>query len=231
MTCYGIDASHHNTLSQAKLTSARQAGALWFTHKASESDNFHDPNFGNAISWAVTAGLYVGAYHVIRTNPSAAIQGQFFLDAIAAHYDWTHDPNFIFQVDLEKWPTDSVTAAQGIALAQWLLTNTGRKSVFLYASKGQYGESLTASPVKLWNARYPNCPTPPCPAGAFNQVYANAGGDGGSGWASYSGQVPIFWQYTDNASFGSLTGVDASAYRGSAKDFADLVSSGVHPCQ
>jgi GH25 family lysozyme M1 (1,4-beta-N-acetylmuramidase) len=230
--CFGIDASHYNTLSQAGLNSAKAAGATWFTHKASEGNNFLDPNFATAIAWARNAGFVVGAYHVVRSSPSVATQGAYFLNAITnAGYNWQADPNFIFQVDLEKWSYDAVPATMGIQLAQWLLDNTGRKAVFLYASKGEYGNTLIGAPVKLWNANYPtyNSSAGSCPSESYTASYAHSGADAGPGWITYSNQMPVFWQYSDNATFGSLNGLDASAFRGTVDQFMALINTPVAP--
>jgi GH25 family lysozyme M1 (1,4-beta-N-acetylmuramidase) len=223
--CFGIDASHYQSLSQDGLRSAKAAGCVWFTHKASEGTSMTDDDFGSAINWAKNAELWVGSYHVVRSSPSIDSQGNYFLNAISRHYDWRADPAFIFQVDLEKWSYDAVPGSLGVQFAQWLLDNTGSQTVFLYASKGQYGNEVNNSPVRLWNANYPTWQGNGCPSEPYDVSYNHSGGDSGPGWASYSGQTPTFWQYSDNASFGGVYGVDANAFKGTEADFAALIGA------
>ena len=52
--------------------------------------------------------------------------------------------------------------------------------------------------------------------------------DTGPGWAPYGGVTPVQWQYTDAAAFGG-TRVDFNAFKGSAAEWAALISGAGMP--
>jgi hypothetical protein len=127
---------------------------------------------------------------------------------------WRTFPGWFWQVDLERWPNDSVPASVGIDFARQLRARTGRWTI-LYASKGQYGDSLGGWDGPLWNANYGANPT-----GGFQAVYP---GDGSSRWGAYSGKVPTFLQYGSNATIAGLSTCDANAFRGSVGQLRALI--------
>jgi hypothetical protein len=108
-----------------------------------------------------------------------------------------------------------VTAQTGIAFAAALKAAAG-KPVVVYASKGQYGQGIPGD-LPLWNAAYPSVR-----GGDFRQLYAQAGGDSGTGWTRYSNRTPVFWQYSSSATIGSQAACDANAFRGSLADLLAL---------
>lgn len=226
MTLYGWDASHYDgLLSTAVLARARAEGISFFTHKIAEgtSNTERRPGGGDyddtALAAARDAGIeFLGGYHVVRSAPSVAVQ----VDALVAFADagepwWRGFPGWFWQVDLEHWPGDPVSAATGIAFGQLLRQRTG-KTVVMYASKGQYGDQLTGWGGPLWNANYPSSRQ-----AGFVSLYP---GDNGIGWARYSGQAPVFWQYASSATIAGLTTCDANAFRGGVQQLRALIESG-----
>lgn len=209
MTTFGIDCSDFDW-SRGPMDVAAMArdGIQFLTHKATEGTGLRHIHYGAALTRAHDAGIPVlGAYHVVRSLGALSSQVQAFTDYLDEATPWwrTH-PNFFLQVDLERWPYDDVAASTGTAFADLLATTTG-KTVVIYASKGQYGNSLGGS-RPLWNAAYPGG------SGHYRELYAAAGGDAGRGWLPYSGRWPAFWQYSSSATIGSQPSCDANAFRG-----------------
>jgi hypothetical protein len=135
-----------------------------------------------------------------------------YLDQVAPW--WRTFPGFFMQVDLELWPYDQVSAATGKAFASALVA-AQPKRVITYASRGQYGNSLTGIITPLWNAAYGNDP-----AVHYPLAYP---GDGSSNWAPYSGWTPVMWQYGSQTRIGTQPTCDCSAYRGSLDDLRTLI--------
>jgi GH25 family lysozyme M1 (1,4-beta-N-acetylmuramidase) len=220
MTIYGWDASDYDYgRGHMDIAAARRDGIDFFTFKATESNNVKHTHYGQAMNAAKAAGIpFLGAYHVVRSGPSSAAQVDYMLAYVNQATPWWGTfSGWFFQVDLEKWPYDAVSGGKGEEFADLLEQRTGRKAI-IYASKGQYGESLRGTSHPLWNANYGSNA-----AQGFKQLYANRGGDGGAGWSSYSGVTPKIWQYGSNAIIGSQHTCDANAFKGSTSDFAAMI--------
>jgi GH25 family lysozyme M1 (1,4-beta-N-acetylmuramidase) len=218
MTVFGIDCSHYD-MSRGPMDFAAmyRDGIRFVTSKATEGDSYQDPHFATCLTNAHAAGIPVlGAYHVVRSGPSIASQVTY----LTAYLDhtipwWRTHPNFMIQVDLERWPQDNVSAATGCAFADAARHATG-KYVIVYASKGQYGNSIPAG-CDIWNANYPSSR-----AAHYSALYP---GDNGVGWNAYSGRTPVIWQYSSTATIGSQPGCDANAYRGTLDQLLALTSN------
>jgi GH25 family lysozyme M1 (1,4-beta-N-acetylmuramidase) len=208
------------------LNAAKADGITAFTHKATEGTSVKHNHTGEALSRALNAGFeFIGAYHVVRSiNVSAQVDYFLsYLDQVAPW--WRAFPGFFMQVDLELWPYDQVSASTGMAFASALVA-AQPKRVITYASRGQYGNSLTGIITPLWNAAYGSDP-----AVHYPLAYP---GDGSSNWAPYSGWTPVLWQYGSRTIIGTQPNCDASAYRGSLDDLRVLIkganmSSEWHP--
>jgi hypothetical protein len=133
-------------------------------------------------------------------------QVDYLINYTSAQAPWWRDfPGWFWQADCENWGSDFPSPATCKAFCDLLAARTGRQ-VICYASHGQYGDTLRGLGHPLWNANYPSTA-----AGDFRSLYP---GDNGPGWAPYSGQTPVIWQYTDNATIGRQPGCDANAFRG-----------------
>jgi len=215
------DTSHYDgPLSVATLRTAHAQGIVGLTHKVGEGTGGDDPLDGPVLANARDAGIpLLGGYHVVRSGPVGPQ-----VDALLALADrdepwWRTWPGWFWQVDLERWPTDPVPAATGIAFGRELRRRTGRV-VAMYASRGQYGDQLagwTADDGPLWNARYVSG------EGDFREIYP---GDKSAGWAPYSGREPDFLQYSSRATIAGVTTSDASAYRGTLEQLTALLTGG-----
>ena len=216
MTLYLWDASDFDWgRGPMNLNAAKADGITGFSHKATEGTSVKHTHTGEALSRALNAGMeFIGAYHVVRSVNVSAQVNYFlsYLDQVASW--WRTFPGFFLQVDLELWPYDQVSAATGKAFASALVA-AQPKRVITYASRGQYGNSLTGIVTPLWNAAYGNDP-----AVHYPDAYP---GDGSSNWAPYSGWTPVFWQYGSQLRIGTQPTCDCSAFRGTLDDLRRLI--------
>lgn len=154
---------------------------------------------------------FLGGYFIPRTVDSQAQIDEWWMLLTKGEPWWTEHPGWFNQIDLERWPYDNVAASKGIELAQRWRDKTGRQTI-LYASRGQYGDTLSSWDGPLWNADYRMAPD-----------YAGDGwlsyGGAPAGWAPYSGKVPAILQYTS-------TPFDLNAFRGSREDFRTMINGG-----
>lgn len=217
MTLFGWDSSDFDwARGPMNLAAAKADGITWFTHKATEGTSTKHIHLADALNRARSAGFeFVGAYHVVRTG-NVGPQVAYFLAYLDLQVPWWRDfPGFFLQVDLEKWPYDAVSATTGKAFAAGLVVAQPKK-VLTYASRGQYGDSLAGIVTPLWNAAYGA--NPPI---HYPDAYP---GDNGSGWRTYSGQVPVMWQYGSTTRIGTQPTCDANAFRGSLADLRKLIT-------
>lgn len=185
-------------------------GYVGVTHKATEGTTITHVQYGPRLNRYRTQGVQIlGAYHVLRTpgsggSGSLSSQLDFWLSTLDKATPWwrTH-PHFILQIDLEKWPYDSVSSTTGLLFARMLVNSGVPGWKVTYASREQYGNSLTGIATSLWNAAY------------YGSTYP---GDNASDWAQYSGKTPVLWQYT-NVPF------DKNAFRGSLGDLLSLIGA------
>lgn len=220
MTIFGWDASDYDwspARGPMDLGAARAAGLDFFTHKSTEGTSVAHARYGEALTRARDAGVPVlGSYHVVRTGNLAA-ELAWHLSVLDARTPWWRSwPDWLCQIDLEKWSYDPVVASLGTDFAQMLGVASGRTPV-VYASRGQYGNTLGGS-APLWNANYPSGASD-----TFRALYARVGGDGGAGWSFYSGRTPVIWQYSASAIIGSQHTCDANAYRGTLDQLKALL--------
>lgn len=218
MAIYGYDGSDFTHVMDF-------SGLSFVTHKATEADDgeiYYHNQFGPVMRTARDQGVpFLGAYVVPRSgDPGPGEEAQIAIDFVRQEAPWLFDhPGFFWQVDLENWPYDAVSAGEGDALADELQARTG-KPVVIYASKGQYGESVITDGRPLWNANYNGSGS-----GTFVQQYENAGGDGNPAWGAYSGQVPAILQYSSDSIFADGRAGDANAFRGNVTEFSALLGT------
>ena len=174
------------------------AGALIVTAKATEGTYYTDPDYVTFKTGAATAGTYFQAYHFL-------IQGSVHPVSAQASYCYSVVGSAVpLMLDVEATtgsnPTladvtgfiDAYRALGGICywlyLPQSYWASLGSPSLSAMISRG----------MLLWNANY--------------TTYTDAGT--GAGWQPYGGMTPTCWQYSDSITFGGISGVDFSAFRG-----------------
>jgi GH25 family lysozyme M1 (1,4-beta-N-acetylmuramidase) len=207
-------------LTVAIMRRAKIEGISFFTHKIGEGLLNDDPLDGTCLAAARDAGIEIlGGYYIPHEGLSPAAQADRCIQLADRDEPWWRTfPGWFWQVDAERWTsTDQVTKQEIQAFADRLATRT-RKTVIVYASRGQYGNALKGLTYRLWNAAYPSSRQAP-----FKSLYP---GDNGAGWVQYSGQTPVFWQYASSATIAGLTTCDANAFRGTEQDLYELIGGG-----
>jgi hypothetical protein len=186
-------------------------GFVGVTHKATEGTTVVHKELAPRLNkYRAQEVPILGAYHVVRTpgigrNGSLGAQLSYWFSYLDSQIPWWRTyPHFILQVDLEKWPYDSVSATTGIQFAKLLADSGAPGWKITYASRGQYGNSLNGIATPLWNAAYHS--------GAYP-------GDNATDWRPYSGKTPTFWQYTDKP-------FDKNAFRGTLDELLALIRGG-----
>lgn len=230
MTEYLWDTSHFDgPLSFTTMAQARDEGIVALTHKLAEGTTDTEGTSDDvALAAARDVGIeFLGGYLVPRTYTSVQAQVDFWLQIADASAPWWRDfPGWFWQVDLERWSYDNVSASVGIAAAQELRDRTGRWTI-LYASHGQYGDALTGWDGPLWNADYVSGSGTPAqlyPGDTWRPNHGWATGPGG--WGAYSGREPQFLQFSSSATIAGLTVRDVSAFRGAVADLRSLIEGG-----
>jgi GH25 family lysozyme M1 (1,4-beta-N-acetylmuramidase) len=218
---FGLDFSHYDQVPDgARVVSE---GFSFMTHKAGGDKD--DPEL--AAWWKAMkphrGEVLLGAYWVLYPgNPVG--RADAFLARLDSQCPGWRDGPFILQVDCEIWNGDTSTKpgkADIKSFCDRLKAKMPKLRPIVYASSGQYGNSLNGLGYPLWNARYPSSS-----AGAAATIYEHVGGDSGSGWSSYSGQVPAIWQFTSSATIAGQTTCDANAYRGTLAALTNLLAPG-----
>ena len=205
MTVFGRDASNFDG-------SISYAGLGYFTHKATEGTSITHDRYGPRLDAARAAGVPVlGSYHVVRTpgNGGAGTLAQqlaYWLAYLDAHTPWWRShPQWMMQIDAEKWSYDTVSATTAKQFAALLVQSGVPGYKVTYASRGQYADSLSGIVTDLWNADYNGGPNYP--------------GDGWTpGWGPYSGKTPRFLQYAAQP-------YDEDAYRGTLAELLALTAT------
>lgn len=215
MTVFGADYSNFNN-------APTYSGLSFVTHKATEGTTVVHDKYGDRLNAARAAGVPVlGSYHVVRTpgnagNGSMAQQITYWLAYLDAHTPWWRTwPHWMMQVDAEKWPYDAVSGANVKAFAALLVASGVPAYKVTYASRGQYGDTLAGIATDLWNADYRGGPGYP------GDGWVKAG-NSVAGWAPFSGQTPVWLQYTS-------TPYDKDAFRGSLTELLTRTRSSGAP--
>jgi len=217
MPLFGWDTSHYDgTITVDTARAARAQGIVFATAKIGEGRSYDDPLDAVNLAAFRVAGLeFIGGYYVIRSTDVAAQVANCIALADRDEPWWRTFPGWFWQVDLERWPYDSVAAPLGIEFGKQLRQQTG-KIVVLYASRGQYGDGLSTWDGPLWNADYPSSRQ-----ASFRDMYP---GDTYKGWSPYSGKTPAILQYASTSTIGGATTCDANAFRGSLDQLRALLT-------
>jgi GH25 family lysozyme M1 (1,4-beta-N-acetylmuramidase) len=215
-----MDASHYDySRGSMDLQSIFNDGVRGFTCKATEGTSMRDAYTGTSLSRARAAGFEVmGAYHVVRTA-SISAQVTNLLSYINGVAPWWRDqPYWVWQTDLELWAYDAVSARTGINFSDELMSRAGHGQLFMYASKGQYGDQLNNCGYPLWNANYGTNPIQ-----HYREAYP---GDGSPRWSR--GSKDTFLQYGSRTTMGRQGTCDASAFRGTLDQLKQLIAPSSH---
>jgi GH25 family lysozyme M1 (1,4-beta-N-acetylmuramidase) len=224
MAIFGWDCSHFDgTLSLATMKKAKAEGIAFVTHKLGEGANhtLDDGTQATALAAARDAGIQViGGYWFGHGEDDPVAEADLCIAVADAREPWWRTfPHWFWQPDCETEPGHTKPSKTWIAaFAGRLESKTNRRAV-VYASHGQYANTLSGLAHPLWNANYPSNKQ-----AGFAALYP---GDHYTGWAAYSGQTPIICQYTSSATIAGHTTCDANAFRGTLADLQQTVGAPV----
>lgn len=211
-TLFYPDCSNNNwSTEQDAIDFVNELAAQGFSgmcHKVSEGDYYEDPYWPIVLQACQEADLPVLGYHYVTTNDPAAQANTYraaggLTNAMA---DWEANGG-----DLANYyAVASAFNAAGINVGvgycpQWYYDEVG-------------GGDLSQAGA-LVSSAYPGG------TGYASSIYANAGGDNGSGWQPYGGVTPTCWQFTDRALIAGIT-VDCNAFKGTPEQLAQLFTGG-----
>jgi len=225
MTAYGWDTSHYDDPPTSR------DGLSFYTHKCTDGAHFYaDAEYQSSMNAAKNLGIPVlGAYHVLwDSNVTAQID--WFYEKVNTLTPWwkTHlSPvdgelyPFIWQLDCEPFDYNggkpSKTSIQNAVNYMQTKYNIELVCIEGYCPKWAYQDTLTGLTCRLWASSYVSG------SGPYEDLYP---GDNSIRWSSYSGQSPIFLQYTSSAVIAGQTTCDANAYRGTEQELIDYLRGG-----
>src|SRR5690242_10113161 len=206
---YGIDVSHYDP--DIPWLLAHAAGAAFIVHKATEGTST-DPKFAARIGAIKASGAVPGAYHFLRSTPSAAQQVQHFLDVIG-------DPaGLLIQLDWEISGSDLAPVSMARAWVAEFHRRTNNHPVLVYLPRWVWADHL-GSPSglgdlgPLWASHY-------LPDSTL--TLADAARVPASWWAGYGGwPQPRIVQYAGEA--GRIAGAGPADL-----DVTDLTLADLH---
>jgi hypothetical protein len=207
----GIDVSHFDPDLDYKRAHAE--GAAFIVHKASEGTGT-DPTYARRAPAIRSSGAVPGAYHFLRSSPSAAEQVAHFLSVIG-------DPaGLLIQLDWELSGTDLAPVSMARAwMAEWN-RRTNNHPVLLYLPRWVWADHL-GSPGglsglgPLWASHY---------LSGSSLTFADAGRIPAGWWAGYGGwSRPAILQYAGEAGRIAGTGpADLNVFDGEIADLRYL---------
>lgn len=209
MTRFTIDISN-NQGSKIDLSTVLAEGFAGVQAKVSEGNYYRDWTWPIYRDAANALGIPVIGYHYAIANSSPASQVQTFI---------ANGGGNVVMLDFE--------ANSGNIGDYWNLVNAfnaaGIEVTLSYIPRWYWagsmgGGDLSKVPGLISSGYYGS-------GNYASALYAGAGGDSGTGWASYGGGTPVMWQFTDGASVAGYS-VDANAHKGSAEEFNALFNGG-----
>jgi peptidoglycan hydrolase-like protein with peptidoglycan-binding domain len=180
--------------------------------KATENNNYTNPDYAAAKVRAAHAGAYFCAYHFLHAGNGA---GQ------ASYAHGRVGSGVPLMIDCEPTYNSNGTIASAPQISDVVafvnqFRALGGTVHLLYLPhwywQGNLGQvslaAVTGLGMLLVSSDY------------------TAYSDTGPGWAAYGGMTPLIWQYTSTATLNGVSNVDMNAYQGSLADFQAQVSSG-----
>jgi peptidoglycan hydrolase-like protein with peptidoglycan-binding domain len=180
--------------------------------KATENNNYTNPDYAAAKGRAAKAGAYFCAYHFLHAGNGA---GQ----ASYAHGRVGSGVPLMIDCEPTYNANGTIASAPQISDAVDFINEyraLGGTVHLLYLPhwywQGNLGEASLSPVIDLGMLLVSSDYT----------GYSNTG----PGWAAYGGMTPVIWQYTSTASLNGVTNVDMNAYKGTLADFQAQVSTG-----
>ena len=180
--------------------------------KATENDNYTNPDYAPAKVRAADAGAYFCAYHFLHAGNGA---GQ------ASHAFGVVGGGVPLMIDCEPTfgASGAIASAPQISDVVAFINQyraLGGTTYLLYLPHwywaGNLGQAALTSVIDLGMLLVSSDYT----------TYS----DTGPGWAPYGGMTPVIWQYTSSATLNGVTDVDMNAYRNTLANFEAQVTTG-----
>jgi GH25 family lysozyme M1 (1,4-beta-N-acetylmuramidase) len=191
------------------LAAAVRDGISFVTAKATEGTRFVDPCYARTARKALGVVPLFGAYHVLHPATVSPLRAQVehYIAVLDSQSPWWRSGPFIVQLDCERWAAaDFPQRADIAAWCQLFEARTGSQwRPLIYASAGQYRDTLAGLNRPLWNANY-----------GHNRAIAYRAGDVGDswpGWVRYSGTVAVIGQYGSELTIAGQQQCDANVSR------------------
>ena len=191
------------------------AGCVIAMVKATENNNYTNPDYAPAKARAAHAGAYFCAYHFLHAGNGA---GQ------ASHAYSVVGGDVPLMIDFEPTYNSNGTIASAPQISDAVdfireYRTLGGKTYLLYLPHwywaGNLGQASLAPLIDLGMLLVSSDYT----------TYS----DTGPGWTPYGGMTPVIWQYTSTATLNGVTNVDMNAYQSTLADFRAEVTTGARP--
>lgn len=180
--------------------------------KATENDNYTNPDYASAKGRAASAGAYFCAYHFLHAGNGTA-QASYAFSRVGA--------GIPLMIDCEPTYNSNGTIASAPQISDAV--------AFINQYRALGGTvHLLYLPHWYWQGNLGQASLSPVTDLGMLLVSSDYTGysDTGPGWAAYGGMTPLIWQYTSTATLNGVSNVDMNAYQGSLADFQAQVSTG-----
>jgi lysozyme len=200
----GIDVSHRN--GNIDWNAVRAAGHSFAFIKATEDDNFSDPNFAANWQAAKAAGLIRGAYHYFHPSTDPAQQAAFFVNSVGGWNSGDIPPALDVEISDQDESSLSLSDAEWSARTATCLSEIARltgRTPIVY---------LTAWGRDVWKTKIA---TTTAPEWAINYLLWVSSFPGMEpevlkGWTTWT-----FWQYDIRGNVNGVPGnVDLDQFNG-----------------
>ena len=181
--------------------------------KATENNNYTNPDYAAAKVRAANAGAYFCAYHFLHAGNGAG-QASYAYGRVGS--------GIPLMIDCEPTYNSNGTIASAPQISDAV------NFINEYRALGGTVHLLYL-PHWYWQGNLGQASLSPVIDLGMLLVSSDYTGysDTGPGWAAYGGMTPLVWQYTSTATLNGVSTVDMNAYQGTLADFQAQVSSGV----
>jgi peptidoglycan hydrolase-like protein with peptidoglycan-binding domain len=188
------------------------AGCAIAMVKATENDDYINPDYASAKVRAANAGAYFCAYHFLHAGNGS---GQ----ASYAHGVVGSEVPLMIDFEPAYNANGTIASAPQVSDAVDFINEyraLGGKTYLLYFPhwywEGNLGQPSLTSLIDLGMLLVSSDYT----------TYS----DTGAGWSPYGGMTPVIWQYTSTATLNGVHDVDMNAYKNTVADFEAQATTG-----
>ena len=180
--------------------------------KATENNNYTNPDYAAAEVRAANAGAYFCAYHFLHAGNGAG-QASYAYGRVGSEVPLMIDCEPTYNANGTIASAPQISDAVDFINEYRALGGTVR---LLYLPhwywQGNLGQASLSPVIDLGML-------------LVSSDYTGYSATG-PGWAAYGGMTPVIWQYTSSASLNGVANVDMNAYQGTLADFQTQVSTG-----